>query len=218
MRNRPRYGRGVTFSLWILCTVGVASAADSGFYLNLDQGEAVYPASGVQNFGDVRLTGNRFDRTDFTWDFGAGYRFNRYFSLEAGYVDLGERSGLISGYAGKTLALGDTTFAAKGETLAAIGVLPFGKWEAFFKAGILRGDAHIDFSGAEGNAPLRSRLTIINTHPLFGIGMGYNITDRWHLRFGLDTYRSVGSTDELKGIRIYGPNINTLTVGVAYRF
>ena len=147
----------------------------------------------------------------------APYRFNRYFRLEAGWVDLSERSGLLRGASGDTAALGNASFSAKGETLVAIGTLPFGKWDASLKAGILHADAHLGFSGTISNEPFVSRLTAINTHPLYGAELGYNLDAHWRIQSAFTTYRNVGSTDA-SGFRVAGPNISTLTLGIAFRF
>jgi hypothetical protein len=35
---------------------------------------------------------------------------------------------------------------------------------------------------------------------------------------GFTAYREVGSTDRIPGLRVDGPNVNTLTIGIFYRF
>jgi OmpA-like transmembrane domain len=194
-----------------------APAADSGFYIGLDEGWVKYPGSAMRQIGTTTLTGTDLDDTSFTYDFTAGYRFNRYFSLEAGYVDLGQRSGLLRGFVGDTGALGNSSFSAKGETLIAIATLPFGKWDFSLKAGILRADAHLDFSGSVSDERYVSHLMTTNTHPLYGLGVGYNLDSHWRIQSGWTTYREVGSTRD-SGFRIAGPNITTLTLGIAFRF
>jgi hypothetical protein len=113
---------------------------------------------------------------------------------------------------------GNVSFSAKGETVVAIGTLPFGKWDASFKVGILRADAHLGFSGTIDNSAFENHLTVINTHPLYGVGLGYNIDSHWRTHFGFTTYREVGSTDSIQGFRVAGPNVSTLTIGILYRF
>ena len=202
----------------LFCAAGGATAADSGFYIGLDEGWVKYPGSAMRQIGTTTLTGTDLDDANFTYDFSAGYRFNRYFSLEAGWVDLSERSGLVHGSSGDTGALGNASFSAKGETLVAIGTLPFGKWDAFVKAGILRADTHLGFSGTVSDERYVSRLIVISTHPLYGAGLGYNIDSHWRVQFGFTTYRDVGSASSISGFRFVGPNISTLTFGIVYRF
>jgi hypothetical protein len=39
---------------------------------------------------------SRSDNVDFAWAIDVGYRLNRYFALQASYVDLGEASGPVT--------------------------------------------------------------------------------------------------------------------------
>jgi OmpA-OmpF porin, OOP family len=202
----------------LMLAAGGATAADSVFYIGLDEGWVKYPGSAMRQIGTTTLTGTDLDDTNFTYDFNAGYQFNRYFRLEAGWVDLSDRSGLLRGPAGDAGTLGSASFSVKGETLVAIGTLPFGKWDLSLKAGILRADAHLGFTGIVSDQRYVSRLIAIDTHPLFGAGLGYNIDSHWRIQSGFTTYRDVGSASNISGFRFVGPNINTLTLGIFYRF
>jgi OmpA-like transmembrane domain len=213
-----RGGCGLALASLLLCTASSAMAEESGFYIGLDEGWGKYPDGAIRQIGTTTLTGTGLNDTNFTWDFIAGYRFDRYLRMEAGYVDLSQRSGLVRGSSGDTGALGNVSFSAKGETLVAIGTLPFGKWDASLKAGILHADARLGFSGTISGEPYGSHRTAVNTHPLYGASLGYNIDQHWRGQFGFTTYRDVGSTDSIPGPRVVGPNISTLTVGVFYQF
>jgi hypothetical protein len=212
-----RSGRRAALASLLFCAAGSAIAADSGFYIGLDEGWVKYPGTATRHFDATTLTGSDPNNTNFTYDFNVGYRFNRYVRLEAGWVDLSERSGLVRGSSGDAGALGNTSFSTKGETLVAIGTLPFGKWDASPKAGILRADTHLGFSGTLSDEPFVRRLTVTSTHPLFGVDLGYNIDTHWRIQSGFTTYRNVGSADA-SGFRIVGSNISTLTLGIVYRF
>jgi OmpA-like transmembrane domain len=209
--------RAAALTSLLMFAAGGAAAADSGFYIGLDEGWVKYPGSAMRQIGTTTLTGTDLDDTNFTYDFTAGYRFNRYFSVEVGYVDLGQRSGLLRGSLGDTGALGNASFSARGETLVAIGTLPLGKWDLSLKTGILYADAHLGFSGTVDDQRNVSRLTTTNTHALYGLGLGYNLDSHWRIQSGLTTYRDVGSTVD-SGFRIAGPNISTLTLGIVFRF
>jgi OmpA-like transmembrane domain len=208
----------LVLSSLLLCAAGSAVAADSGFYIGLDEGWVKYPNVAIREVRTTTLTGTGLNDTNFTWDFTAGYRFDHYLSLEAGYADLGERSGLVRGSSGDTGALGNVSFSAKGETLVVIGTLPFGRWDASLNAGILRADSHLGFSGIISSESYESHITVVNTHPLYGASLGYNIDSHWRAHFGFTTYREVGSTDGIPGFRVVGPNVSTLTVGIFYQF
>jgi OmpA-OmpF porin, OOP family len=209
--------RAAALTSLLMFVAGGAAAADSGFYIGLDEGWVKYPGSAMRQIGTTTLTGTDLDDTNFTYDFNAGYQFNRYFRLEAGWVDLSERSGLLHGSAGDPGTLGNGSFSAKGETLVAIGTLPFGKWDLSLKAGILRADAHLGFTGTVSDERYVSRLITINTHPLYGVGAGYNIDGHWRIQSSFTTYRDVGSGGA-SGFRIIGPNINTFTLGIVFKF
>jgi hypothetical protein len=74
------------------------------------------------------------------------------------------------------------------------------------KAGILHADAHPGFSGTVSDEPFTSRLTVINTHPLYGAGLGYNIDSHSRIQSAFNTYRDVGSASDVSGFRVVGPN------------
>jgi hypothetical protein len=208
----------VALSSLLLCAAGSAMAEDSGFYIGLDEGWVKYPNAAVREIGTTTLAGTGLSDTNFTWDFTAGYRFDHYLSVEAGYADLGGRSGLVRGSSGDTGALGNVSFSAKGETLVLIGTLPFGRWDASLKAGILRADSYLGFSGIVSNESYESHIKVFNKHPLYGAGLGYNIDSHWRAQFGFTAYREVGSTDSISRFRVVGPNVSTLTVGILYQF
>jgi hypothetical protein len=218
MANHFCRGRGVALPVMMLCAAGYAAAADSGFYLGLDSGVVKYPDHAIREMDGTTLTGTGLDDTDFTWDLWAGYRFNRYLSLAGGYVDLGERTGQIADHSGGTGSEGHVSFAAKGEALAVIGTLPFGKWTASGRVGVLRADANATFTGVVNDSPVDSHVRVIDIHPLFGLGLARIVDDHWSVQLGWSDYFRVGSTDKIKGITVDGPNINTLTAGVSYRF
>ena len=193
-----------------------ASAADSGFYIDFDGGWVNY--GGAVHWDSTTLVDPNGAENEFTWGFSGGYRFNRYASLDLGYVDLGRRSDLVRNPDNPTSSFGLSTFSAHGETLAAIGTLPLGKWDLFAKAGVLLADTHFDFSGTLSAEPFNPHFTIVNTHALFGAGAGYNFTKNWRLQLGFTSYRDVGSTDLSGGGRLKGPNLGERMLGVSYRF
>ena len=124
MTMLKRIGRKVAPAAWILFAAGSAAAAESGPYVGADLGEALYPQGAYwRPVPGSLLYGNRLDTTDFAWSFRAGYRFNRFFGLEAGYVNLGGYSGPLTDRVNAAAGHGNMSFSAKGETLAALGAL-----------------------------------------------------------------------------------------------
>jgi hypothetical protein len=220
MKDCIRRVQGAAFCIGMLCAASSATAGDSGWYLGYDMGSARYPGSRPWGLDGITFTGNA-GRNAFTADFVAGYRLDRYFSLETGFVDLGGSSGLVRGPAGPNPAQGDLSVSAKGLTLDVVVSLPVsrkGDWDIFMKAGVMRGDYYMDFAGAAGEVTLGSKVHVFDVHPLFGLGVEHEIIPGWTGRLGVDTYRDVGSTDRLPGRRISGPDITTVTLGGSHRF
>ncbi len=218
MTSFKRFGRKVALAAWILFAAGSAAAAESGPYVGADLGEALYPQGAYWRPvpGSV-LYGNRLDTTDFAWSFRAGYRFSRYFGLEAGYVNLGGYSGAITDRMNAAAGHGDISFSAKGETLAAVGALPLGDWDMHLKVGFLFADARLNVAGVDNATPFQTTETLRTNHGLLGAGAGYNIDSHWHAQFDWTRYFRVGSNVESTG-RINGPDIDNLAMGISYRF
>ena len=218
MTMLKRFGRKVAPAAWILFAAGSAAAAESGPYVGADLGEALYPQGAFWRPAPGSLLyGNRLDTTDFAWSFRAGYRFSRYFGLEAGYVDLGGYSGALTDRVNAAAGHGNMSFSAKGETLAALGTLPLGDWDLHLKAGLLFGDTRLNVSGIDNAAPFQTSETLRTMNRLFGAGAGYDINAHWHAQFDWTRYVKVGSEVVSTG-RIYGPHIDNLAMGISYRF
>src|SRR5436190_8723791 len=77
---------------------GNASAADSYWYLGSAVGQSRITATTTEIEEGFLIddafvaTNTTLDKTDTGWKGYLGYRFNRFFALEGGYVDLGEAS------------------------------------------------------------------------------------------------------------------------------
>jgi hypothetical protein len=218
MLSSKRLQRTAAGSMLILCAAGSASAADSGFYAGFDIGEARYPDSSILRTAGTELAGSGLDNTDLTWDLFAGYRFNQYLSVQTGHVDLGQLSGAVRNLSGFTAAQANLSYSAKGQTLGVVGTLPFGKWDLNLTVGAFLADTHLQVLGTGDAGPFDTRVLVRDTHAFFGEGVGYNIDAHWRLQFGLTTYKHVGQFDGGGNVRINGPTINALTVGIVYKF
>jgi OOP family OmpA-OmpF porin len=200
-------------AIGLLAVVATASAEDSGFYLAAHGGWIRYPDHVI--LGPITLADPTGEPSSFSWDLSAGYRFNRYLSLELGFTDLGHYSDQVSDP--QNGSFGSRSFAAKGETFAVLGTLPLGKWDLFAKAGMLHANTHLHFDGTVGGAPTVYNILADNTHPLVGLGVGYNVTKHWRLELVDTGYLHVGSGSLPQG-RYEGPNLNALTFGFSFRF
>lgn len=198
-----------------VCVLGAKSparAADSGPFAAFDLGWARYP----QNYYTVVpsetvassatvLTNSTLDRDRLGWSVSAGYRFNRYLSAEAGFVDLGSIGGPLTDSSGVTLSNAQLRFSVKGETLAAIGMLPLGRWDLFLKGGIFLADTELQTPASDSSYHTQ--------HALFGFGIDRHFAENWSTRVAFTDYLLVGSTSQ-----IHGPTIKVLTAGLTYAF
>jgi hypothetical protein len=219
-RRSFRYGYVVAIAVCVLCAVNSVRAADPRPFIGFDVGWARYP----QNYETIVsseavaapatvLTNSTLDQNRLGWSLSAGYRFNRYLNLEAGFVDLGSIAGPLTDSSGLTKANGQLRFSVKGETLAAVGLLPLGRWDLFLKGGIFFADAHLNITGQDTERSFSRAYSLQTQHGLIGFGVERHYAENWGVRFGLTDYLSVGSSQ-----RIHGPNIKVLSAGLTYSF
>jgi hypothetical protein len=196
----------------VLGTVGSVQAAESGPYAAFDLGWARYP----QNYYTVvsseavvssatALSNSTLDRDRLGWSVSAGYQFNRYMSVEAGFADLGSIAGPLTVSAGVPLPNPQLQFSVKGETLAAVGMLPLGRWDLFLKGGVFFADTQLQVAWSDTSYHTQEAL--------FGFGLDRHFAESWSTRLGFTDYLSVGQTSQIRG-----PNIKVLTAGLTYAF
>jgi hypothetical protein len=189
---------------------GTATAADHGFYMGVDAGVASYP-------NDVRvfLNGTDYEResskgTDFAWSFAAGYRFNRYLALEAGFSDLGHAETDLVTSADPDTSRGDVKQSARGKTLALLTHIPIGNWDSYFKAGAIHSIFGTKVRAKVDGNEFQSSWQNEGTQLLLGVGTRYAFTEQWAVSFALDYYVKVGGPGQA--------NIASPRIGFAYRF
>jgi hypothetical protein len=124
--------KSILASIVLLAVFGTAIAEPSkekGFYLVAAGGQSVYDEGGsFGNFGDD---------TDNSRHFAAGYKFLRYFAVEARFADFG------------TFETGFQDFDVDARSIHAVGIVPFGQsgWEFFGQLGF--GTVSRDFPALE---------------------------------------------------------------------
>ena len=126
------------------CTIVAAMALAAGTGTALAQGpddnpRGWYIGGGVGNFNveidrfrDVDDAVGRLDDDDTGWKVLAGYRFNRFISLEGAYVDFGRQSDTFD-VAGSS---GDFTAELSGFSPQLVGTIPMGPVELYGKVGV----------------------------------------------------------------------------------
>ena len=133
-----------------------------GFYLGVGLGDFSASANGPQGFDDIDL-----DSDDTPMKFFAGYRMNRFFSVQLDYIDFGESSG--------TANLLDVRQDTSGLAPNVIGTLPIGFVELFAKVGMMWYDVDLDIE----NDPT---LSDSGEDPIYGVGVGLTLVERLSLR------------------------------------
>lgn len=152
------------------------SQAESQWYVGGSVGQ-----SDVDEFG--------IDDEDTGFKVFGGYKFNEYFGLELGFVDLGE------------LESGTNELDVDGVSFGAVGTLPLSeKFSVHGKAGVFAWDA--DTRGAIGTRFSDDS----DTDPFYGVGLGYQFDKNWSVigeweRYEIDDF-----------------DADLLSVGFAYRF
>jgi OOP family OmpA-OmpF porin len=188
-------------------------ANPDGFYVGADLGFGRFPGSATIGANDVVLQATDVRRRPFAWNVSAGYRFNRYFAAELGYVDLGEaKARLIDPLAAN--GMGDLRFSARGFTTAVVGSIPFGKrWDAYARLGLFHPDVELTVSGVAGGTPFAARLLDHEVRAFWAVGLGYQVKDDLRVKFELSHYEGVGD-DENTG----RADIVAVTMGFEYRW
>lgn len=203
-RSRRSAHAVAAFPLMICGSAGTW-AADSGFYFGADLGVTQYPNNETVHLPTgVALTGSGsdLDNEDYAWAVTAGYSFNRYVAVEAGYIDFGETSGSLANEAIAAPAVARFSSATTGPTLALVGTLPLGKWEPYLRVGVFFADTDLSFSGNTAIAPFSGRVSDHSEEMFGGIGLAYRFNEHWRAKVELAFFNDAA----------------TATTGFTYRF
>lgn len=191
-----------------------AIAQDTGWYggLSVGQSRALIDdtriTSGLLGSG---LTATSIDdnKRDTGYKLLGGYQFNRNFSLEGGYFNLGK-----FGYTATTVPLGTLKGELKyqGINLDAVGTLPFTeKFSAFGRVGATYGETKDSFSGTGAVSVSNPSPSKTDTNYKYGVGLQYDFTKKIAMRVEAERYRmndAVGNRGD----------IDLVSVGLIYRF
>ena len=204
----------VVLGILAILAAGSASADDSGFYADVDLGQAKYSYSTVTDLHGVMLSSVNPHIKEIAWDGTVGYRFTPYFGSEVGYVNLGKGSASVSDASSTDAAPGKASFTSKGPTLALVSAVQIGNLEAFLRLGYLF--AHTDLSVAavtNGSTKLNATESTNTAAPFGGLGLRYAFSEHWHLKLEFDRYDGVGDATTTGAA-----NINVTTLGIGCRF
>lgn len=162
------------------------------------------------------------DDSDTAFNIFGGYQINKHFSVELGYVDLGNTANLTAGAFGVTGKLKQETSAI---TVIAKGKHQLGdsKFSAFGKAGLARWKSKASFDVTPTGLANNRTKTETGIDPVVGVGLEYKVNKRVNLQAGWDRYLGVG--DNNKGydvgadkLRTIDTDVDVLYVGATFSF
>lgn len=163
--------------------------------------------SALASEGAIGLS-SHIDGTGNQWRLQAGYRFNDYFALEAGYIDFGKAK-YHATYAGGT-ANGD--LEAGGVDVVALVSAPIDdSFSVFGKVGVVDAKVKSTLSASLAGANGSSSATV--ARPLIGFGAAYKLAPQVSLRADFDHVSGLGKSGTTGKL-----NSNMMSIGVAYNF
>ena len=193
------------------CTSTVA-ADDSGWYVGAGLGEVNYGKHGILHYGsealDARVIDDSDDPLSSSISLAFGYRFNRYLSLEAGYMWNDSTDYALTDDAGARF--GTYEFRTQGGSLAVVGTLPLGNWELFARAGVLYADTA---ASLVTDAGMLWSERVHSVELLGEIGGAYNFTEHWQAKLDYTYLPNAGEPHETGQV-----DTELVTLGFTYRF
>jgi OmpA-OmpF porin, OOP family len=143
------------------------------------------------------------------WRLQAGYKFNPYFAVEAGYIDLGKADYKANFFGGTAKG----SEKAGGIDFAALGIIPVtDNFSLFGKAGLVAAKVQTKLtSGAPAAIGVNDTSTEVK--PLIGAGATYSLLKNVDLRFDYDHVSNIGSSG--KGGKM---DDDMVSAGISYNF
>lgn len=181
---------------------GVARAApgvEPGWYVGADVGRS-----------ELKFDGGA-DSSDTAFAVHGGYRFGRYFAVEASYADLGSFGYTLDCPPGLAcvpeLFPQQTDVSARRLDLALLGIVPFGdRWEAHAKLGYAR--TKFDTTVRVGQFGI-SDFSDDNSDLIYGVGLRFHFDPPWSLRLQWERIPDINDSNE---------DLDALWLGAEYRF
>lgn len=191
-----------------------ALAEDTGWYLgaNIGQSRATIDTDRISNgLLGSGLTAGPIDENDRDTGYKlfGGYQYNRYFSVEGGYFDLGQ-----FGFSTTTVPTGtlNGNIKLKGINLDLVGTLPISdRFSAFGRVGVARAQATDAFAGTGAVNVLNPSPSASGNALKVGLGLQYALTDALSLRTEIERYR----VDDAVGNK---GDVDLVSLGLIYRF
>jgi OmpA-OmpF porin, OOP family len=220
----------IALAVALALVAGSAVAADDGFYVGAGMGYSNWNVNdnkidnSIDNAflnaeSDAVVSKSSTTQTATPWELYVGYRFNKYFATELGWIDNGG-----SNYKGNvvdsnfpTVTIGQVkgTRSASGWPLSVLGIYPIDDaWEVFARAGVYFGSTDTKARATDGftSVKLGSSNGKSTTNFIGGLGMNYNFMDAWQVRVEWFAIPSFGDTKYGSG------NLNAFMGSINYKF
>ena len=139
-----------------------------GGYIGGGVGDFSAAVDEINNLDDVDDVGLDFSDGDNAMKLFGGYRFNRFWAVQADYVDFGESSGAVSPSVRGTSDV-------QGFAPSVVATLPIGPVEVFGRVGMMFYEVDLNLSGGRVIDESGEDL-------LWGAGVGIDIAERFNLR------------------------------------
>ncbi|MDE2234805.1 MAG: outer membrane beta-barrel protein [Gammaproteobacteria bacterium] len=216
-----KYGLIAIIALAGLLTTMVARADDNPWYVGLSLGQANY-GSDVEDAASLlnqELTSLgyantiTYSKTDTGYVPRVGYRFNKYFSLEANYFNMGTAN-LYGTITSPVSATADISVKLTGFGIDAVGNLPLNDmWSLFANAGLIEASIKENVGVSSGITGIANSESSNNTTYDIGGGVQLNIENNWAFRLGYMQFHNVGDSNTTGS-----GNVNYAYLGAFYYF
>jgi OmpA-OmpF porin, OOP family len=208
-----------------------------GFYVGLGGGESSFDIEKFELdravlqalFSQGLLASARtstFEDSDTALALFAGYHFNQYIAVEAGYIDLGAAEYRSTGNVNppgpvvSAPATVDVDVESTGFTLAGLGRLPVGNVvDLHGRLGILFAQTDISVAVRVAPASATDTETLDSIGAFYSVGAGFNFGEHWSLSLDWTRYDNVGDEDEDDDVTTEaGFDIDALSISGMFRF
>ncbi|MFY0991751.1 outer membrane beta-barrel protein [Halomonas sp. C05BenzN] len=179
---------------------------DEGPYLGAGIGHAKLDFDIEGFYRDLGFPNVSSDDTDVSYKLFAGYQFNPYFAVEAGYVDFGS----FTASSTATDFSGNAKLSVDGFTAALVGKLPIQSgFSVYGKLGMVAWDADLKESASFMGMSASASYGEDGTDPFYGIGAEY-VVDQIMMRAELERYDISESGEDF--------TIDMISASIGYRF
>jgi OOP family OmpA-OmpF porin len=154
---------------------------------------------------------SEIDNTSSSWSVRAGYRFTRFFALEAGYVDIGDYSSVAG-----TSPVVSQTSSFDGLLLNSRFLWPVARhFQLNASAGLLYHERDTTYDSTSG---FSSEDTYSNVGFSFGVGIAVPVNDRFEVGLDYTEYFELGVPFNFSGTPSLTTESDTSVVSLALRF